>query len=320
MNWKLLAGRLRGAWLEYPETRRRIASIPAGPPIFLTGTHRSGTTWLAKMLAAPGIWYIHEPFSPEKGRWPKSFDYRRSEVADADVDALFDEVLSGGFRAALNMPNADYPMMPLRLFKPRLKRMLIKDPLGCLLTEYLTTRYQLQTVILFRHPAGFVSSVRRLGWPLGSFLRQFLDDGQLMTEHLEPHRNLLEKYSGEDSVESAAVLHGALNTVLWSYVKQGVGSHVMFEDLCQDPINKLQGLFEVLQLPYDERTREIHQRACFGDVMSVEKYHPHAVSRNSMAMARSWAGKIASDELTLIREIWQQFGIPLYDRDEDWTP
>lgn len=59
MNWKLLAGRLRDAWLGYPSARKRIASVPHGRPIFLTGTHRSGTTWLAGMLAASGIWYVH---------------------------------------------------------------------------------------------------------------------------------------------------------------------------------------------------------------------------------------------------------------------
>ena len=34
-------------------------------PILVTGAHRSGTTWVGKMLAlAPGVGYIHEPFSP----------------------------------------------------------------------------------------------------------------------------------------------------------------------------------------------------------------------------------------------------------------
>ncbi|MCC7096260.1 MAG: hypothetical protein IT472_03655 [Thermomonas sp.] len=60
MNWKLLAGRMFDAWRAYPQARRRVAVVPAGPPIFLTGTHRSGTTRLAGMLAASGIWYVHE--------------------------------------------------------------------------------------------------------------------------------------------------------------------------------------------------------------------------------------------------------------------
>ena len=37
----------------------------SGKPILVTGAHRSGTTWVGKMLAlAPGVAYLHEPFSP----------------------------------------------------------------------------------------------------------------------------------------------------------------------------------------------------------------------------------------------------------------
>lgn len=318
MNWRLLAGRLRDAWSEYPATRRAYAAIPEGPNIFVTGTHRSGTTWLAKMLAASGIWYVHEPFAPMKGRWPRSFEYRNSSSPDQNVDALFDEVLGGGFRAALNLPNADHPWMPLRLFNPGFKRMLVKDPLACLLTEYLTTRYRLQTLILFRHPAGFVSSVHRLGWPRGPFLQQFLQDGPLMAEHLARHRKLLEKYSGEDSIASAAALHGALNTVLWNLVKQGIGSPLYFEALCADPMEQLRQLFEELGLPYDDRVRSIHQEACFGKESRVEAYHPHSVARNSLAMADSWKSQLTPAEVRSIREVWEAFDLPMYRDDADW--
>src|SRR5690349_12629876 len=39
-------------------------SVPAQPPILVTGTHRSGTTWIGRIIAAdPSIGYIHEPFT-----------------------------------------------------------------------------------------------------------------------------------------------------------------------------------------------------------------------------------------------------------------
>ncbi|MFL5942100.1 MAG: hypothetical protein ACJ75L_02390 [Gaiellaceae bacterium] len=39
--------------------------MSAGAPILVTGAHRSGTTWVGRMLAfAPGVTYIHEPFNP----------------------------------------------------------------------------------------------------------------------------------------------------------------------------------------------------------------------------------------------------------------
>src|SRR5215831_9468235 len=39
--------------------------VSGAPPILVTGAHRSGTTWVGRMLAlAPGVGYIHEPFNP----------------------------------------------------------------------------------------------------------------------------------------------------------------------------------------------------------------------------------------------------------------
>jgi LPS sulfotransferase NodH len=319
MNWKLLAGRLRDAWLDYPAARQRIAAVPAGPPIFLTGTHRSGTTWLAGMLAASGICYSHEPTAPKKGRWSQNLEYRASGIVDPNLDTLFEDVLAGGFRAALRLPNSDHPLMPLRLLRPRFRRVLIKDPLACLMSAYLSKRFQMQTLILFRHPAGFVSSVCRLGWPRGQFLRQFLADDVLMAAHLEQHRALLERYAGEDSIASATVLHAALNTVLWDFAQAGVGTALSFEALCADPINQLEHLFGTLGLPYNDGVRAAHSTACLGKEQAIGAYHPHAINRNSIAMASAWKVQLSKDEVAEVRGLWEQFDVPLYRDVADWT-
>ena len=46
--------------------RRPAAAVRVSDkPILVTGAHRSGTTWVGKMLAlAPGVAYVHEPFNP----------------------------------------------------------------------------------------------------------------------------------------------------------------------------------------------------------------------------------------------------------------
>ena len=78
-SWKLTLGKLADAWTTYPATRAALSNFPPGPPIFVTGTHRSGTTWVSKMLAVPGLWHVHEPFSPLKGAWPETFTYLRPD-------------------------------------------------------------------------------------------------------------------------------------------------------------------------------------------------------------------------------------------------
>lgn len=318
MSWKLTAGLLRDAWLAYASTRRTLAAVPSGPPIFLTGTHRSGTTWLAKMLAASGIWYVHEPFNPNKRRWSEAFTYRRPDMRDERVDALMQDVLGGGFRAALNLPHAAHPWMPLRLLNPQMSRMMVKDPLACLLTAYLTRRFSLQTLILFRHPAGFVSSVSRLGWPRGEFLRRFLADEMLMDDHLAPYRALIEKHANEDTIASAAVLHGALTAVLWRFAQDGVGRPLQFETLCADPVGQCALLFRDIGLPYNENVRLQHVRLCHGEARPTGSYHPHAVVRNSMAMTDSWRHQLPRADVRTVRDVWERFNVPLYRDDADW--
>ena len=62
----------------WPDARRLAAAVRVSDkPILVTGAHRSGTTWVGKMLAlAPGVAYIHEPFSPRTaaGLSPAGFD------------------------------------------------------------------------------------------------------------------------------------------------------------------------------------------------------------------------------------------------------
>lgn len=318
MGWKLILGRLRGSWADYPRVRRLVRAVPARPPIFLTGSHRSGTTWLASMLAASGIWYIHEPFNPNKGRWSEMFSYRRAGTPSPDVDALAADVLAGGFREALGMPNSDRPWMPLRALGAPFSTLLVKDPLACLLTSYLADRFGVQPLVLFRHPAGFAASIIRLGWRQAKFLEAMLRDEALMADHLEPQRALLERYSREESLGATAALHGALYRVLWRWTQQGIGRALSFETLCADPIGEVERLFGELGLPYDERVREQHVRLCLGRVQPAASYRAHAVERNSRAMADGWRETLDSGQLSLLRGVWEQFEVPLYDSSREW--
>ncbi len=48
---------------------RHLVSTLSNAPILVTGSHRSGTTWLGKLLAASaGIGYIQEPFNLDHPR------------------------------------------------------------------------------------------------------------------------------------------------------------------------------------------------------------------------------------------------------------
>jgi hypothetical protein len=84
--------------------------VAADRPILVTGAHRSGTTWVGRMLAlVPGVEYIHEPFNPvgPAGICNARFDHyytssRRGTRASISVrfSAHFDFAKGGSHRFA----------------------------------------------------------------------------------------------------------------------------------------------------------------------------------------------------------------------------
>jgi hypothetical protein len=313
-GWRLDAGKLRDAWLAYPTQHREIRQCAAGKPIFIGGAHRSGTTWFAQMLAVPGLWYIHEPFNPNKEIWQEAFSYVRPGDESTAVNVYFRSLLQGEFRETANMPHCDHPLMPLRLMKPSIQRTMIKDPLACLLTGYRAAHFDILPIVLFRHPAGFVASVTRLGWPVGEYLSSFLKRADLMEDHLEPYRELMEKHQHSDGIEAAALLHGVLNVVQWNQIQANPAiRYYVFEELCQDPLSAFEKIFRDLNLPYNSATRDIHTALCLGGSRDPGDYHTHAVARNSIAMADSWKRQLDEGSVETIMKHWQLFSIPLYE-------
>ena len=317
---KLTIGKLIQAWRQYPGKRRALSRMRQGPTIFITGAHRTGTTWVAKMMALPGLWYIHEPFNPNKGLWPEHFSYVSDGSGELDADALMDDLLRGRHRVTIHDPWTEHWLMPLRLFPQPVNRVLIKDPIACLMSEYLTRRYDLQTLVLFRHPCGFVSSLLRLGWPCTPPIRQFLACQPLMQDWLEPYREALVSASTEEGAEAAAVIYACLCKALWGYVERNERcmTPLSFEDLCASPEERFKELFRRLGLPYDEGVRQRHHDLSLVVPPGHHGHRTHDVRRNSADMAQRWRHELKSDDIEIVRHTWESFGVPLYTDGADW--
>jgi len=314
---KLLIGKLLAAWVEYPETRKELLEVRQGSPILVTGTHRSGTTWVGNMLASSGIWHCHEPFGPYKGKWQEWFTYANANVSRPDIDSLISGVLKGKHRELLDMKWVEHPLMPLRLLPQPVHRILIKDPIACLMSEYLTNRFDMHTLVLFRHPAAFVESVMRLGWPQQFGIRLFLENIDLMHDFLYPYEGLMASVQDSGDLKAAAVMHGCLNTVLWAYVKRNSSmKSLCFEDLCMDPLHSFVGIFSELGLTYNDKVKQRHESMCHSDKYDGRK--AHAIHRQSNAMAYGWKQRMDQHDIDRVRTVWEHFDIPLYKNDSEW--
>jgi len=314
---KLSIGSYYSAFAEFPGDLKRHLHIEKGPPIFVTGVPRSGTTWVGEMLSAPGVWHYHEPFNPIFGLWKEFHSYAKAGENNKPIDGVMNSLLSLKEVKMLKNRNVNGRFMPLRIFPVPVNRVLIKDPTACLLLDYLHNKFCMQSVVIFRHPAAFVNSLLRLDWPYRNLFEQFLQSRSIMDDHLNPYRQMIIDASSKDDVESAAVLYGCMNSVIYKICTSNERViSCFFEDLCMDPISRFKSLFKDLGLNYSKEIEMRHSEMCFSK--SKESYKSHECKRNSVEMANAWRNSINNQSARKIRNILDEFEFPYYKDESDW--
>jgi len=317
---KLTAGQAWAAWRGYPALRRALAAPHPGPPILVTGMYRSGTTWIGAMLAATGLWPLHEPFNPNQGLWPDELAYAAGAEARPDIDALVAELLRGRHRRVVRLPHADRWFSPLGVLPIAPRRVLLKDPSAALLSEYLVRRHGMLALVVYRHPAAVVGSFVRLGWPTGALVGRLLSSRPLMDEWLAPSAARMEAVIGRRDWVSGAVLYGCVATVLLGLEERNRESmtRLSFEDLCADPVERFRELHARLDLPYHAGVARAHERLTEAGGPRADR--PHGVRRRSAAMADRWRSEVAEPDTVAVREAWERFELPFYQDADDWRP
>src|SRR6185437_11687325 len=162
-----------------PRWRRPAGTLtPAERPILVTGAHRSGTTWVGRVLAAstnPALGYLWEPFNPRHRpgtfpvRFPRYFEYLCAENGRPYVEPM---------SAALAFRD-----------RPGGAAALVKDPIALFSSEWLAATFGMRVVVMIRHPAAFAVSIRRRNWR--HRFGDFLDQPLLMRDFLGPHETEL---------------------------------------------------------------------------------------------------------------------------------
>ncbi len=228
-------------------------------PILVTGAHRSGTTWVGKMLAADAhTAYISEPLNvlhrPGILRAPVKnwYTYITSEN-ESEYFPAFHELFDFQYHTLLEIRSIRSIKDFLRMGRDfhtflignmQGQRTLLKDPFAVFSAPWFAQKLNCQVVITVRHPAAFASSLRRLNWAFD--FRDLLDQPALMRDHLEADRAEMESIKPGDIIGQSALL--------WRMIYRFVHSTrslfpdfkiVRHKDLSLDPITGYQALYEV---------------------------------------------------------------------------
>lgn len=301
-------------------------------PILVTGTHRSGTTWVGKMLAADASTaYISEPLNvlhrpgvlraKVKHWYQYVCEENESEYLPAFQELLeFDyhlwsEIRSLRSRRDFLRMGRDFAIFYNGLMRGQ--RVLMKDPFAVFSVDWFAKRLNCKVVIAVRHPAAFVSSLKRLNWPFD--LQDLLDQPLLMRDHLEPYRGQIESAMKADNIEQWALLWNLIYRSVHTSLQRNPGFiAVRHEDLSLDPVNRYRELYQTLDLEFTPRVeRTILKSSSSDNPVEPPKSSIYSVKVDSRSTMSNWKKRLSEEEIHRIRERTGEVASLFYS-DAEW--
>lgn len=310
----------------------RAPEVVSERPILVTGSHRSGSTWVGTMLSAgPGVAYIHEPFSilHRRGVLDVRFDHWFPYVCRENEGAYLSPVrdmLAFRYRTGSEIGAIRSPRDAARLMRDRARfararrlgaRPLVKDPIAVFSAEWLSSRFDADPVVLIRHPAAFAGSLNRLGWthPFEHFSAQPL----LMRDLLGPFEDEIREFA----VREHPVLDQAI--LLWKLIHHTIAdyrrrhpewSFLRHEDVARDPLAEFQKMYARLDLPFtDAVERYIAEHSDASN--PTETSDAGALRRDSGSSVWTWQSRLSDEEIARVRAGVGAIAEEFYD-DADW--
>lgn len=305
-------------------------------PILVTGANRSGTTWVGKMLSCSGrllqVWepfnYLMPPESKIAGANPFSCQYHYVlEPETVKIKSYINRrIISAAYLANKPRKNNFCPL--LKIFGAfatlvrlgmNTKQVLFKDPIALLSAEWIAREYKAQVIVLIRHPAAYVNSIKRVGWNMSlecllaqkEFIATLPD--ALAVEIRDRVSNQSDNaYDLEDAALSWKVFHQVIYQYQQTYPDWIFVRH---EDLCGDFINGFKDLYSQLALLWSVEVQEEIRQYCDRQEQPELGSQIHILSRHSPSTSASWKQSLSPQEVSRIQEITQDVADLFYDRN-----
>ena len=302
-------------------------------PILVTGAHRTGTTWVGRMLAAgPRTAYISEPLNVlhRPGVLRANVTHWYTYVSpENEVDYLdsFHELLAYRYHLPAEVRSLRSGRDFLRMGRDLgiflrgglfSERPLLKDPFAVFSLAWFAERLNCQIVVTVRHPAGFASSLKRLNWSFD--FRDLLKQPLLMRDRLEPYRDRMQSVAGDDVIGQASLL--------WTMIYRSVQAEcektpsvrtVRHEDLSLDPVSGFRRLYEELGLEFTPRVeRTILESSNSDNPTELAQKNVHSVKLDSRANLHNWKRRLSAEEISRVRETTEEVA-HIYYPEVDWN-
>ncbi len=272
------------------------------PPLLVTGVPRSGTTWLARLLAtAP-----HTALAGREPMNPRGKQYALAGSVDGwtrltSPTARQQRVLRLTYRGWNPRTYGRYGRHQWRGPLPR-TRLVVKDPFAMLSTPAIVAVTGARPVQVYRHPGAVFASYQRMGW------RPDLPEITPLVPAIAERRPEVARLwdLGPESLTPAQQM-----ALFWSVLQQ-----LVIDDLAQAPatvlvaheqfaaggIDAVSALFRELELTLTEET-EREMSGGTSPTAPTTGNELHRLQRRPADVAQSWRKNLAAEEIDEIERV-----------------
>lgn len=289
-------------------------------PIIVTGAHRSGTTWVGQMIAmSRKVRYIHEPFNIDEPRihplkyWFEYVNKNSPKEKKENIYRYIDEILDFNLRGiAKDLRIIRGPRDILRFTKDSVerinKRPLLKAPIAVMSTDWLANNFDADVVVLIRHPAAFVASLKVKQWD--HMFEHFIAQPDLM-KVLSPFADKIYEYDKNppDIIDQGSLLWNVIYYRVSQYKKKyPEWQFITHEAISLDPLNQYKAIYEKLNLKFTKRIEE-------EIIKSTSSKTVGRLVRNSKKNITTWKKRLTKDEIERIKRDTLELANEFYGSD-----
>lgn len=300
-------------------------------PILVTGSHRSGTTWVGRTLAEAGdIYYVNEPFNvdfPLDGTHLKVetwfAHFASSHQQTAIHNAVSTTIKWPAWRYALQVcldngmdiktPGRFAKYFSMRLFK---QRMLFKDPLALLSADWFHKEWGAEVVVMIRNPFAFSASLKTAVWAFD--FSHFARQKPLMESRFKGYQSTIDELAEHPErfsfIEKSAWLWVLLHEIIRQYQQEYPHwQYCYHEEISLDPLSGFSELFDALNLPFTAATKAYIEGTTSSGNPSEAKGTSFQ-ARDAKASLDTWKKRLTDKEIETVSTIAAPLGKHFYPK------
>lgn len=274
--------------------------------IWLIGDGRSGTTWVANLINADKSYReMFEPFHPVKVPEASNFE-ENMYVSPNESHPELHRYMSRVFEGSLTNLWVDRDIE-----NRRFKGLLVKDVFANLHAKWAISKFpNVKPILLIRNPVSVASSkfvTKRWCWPESP--KHFLEDKNLMLNHLSVFRSVIEGVEARDDFIEKQVLNWCIiHKVLAEQFSLSDIHIICYEDAYERPVECIS---DALKFGGKSSGQSIDKSVL--NSKSIVSFKGSSIVENKNPLT-IWRENVTPQQLELAKELLMNFGFA------DWYP